>query len=120
MARTIKFRCWMKEANKMSHWEDLLAYCNRLSVLQMSEFIPMQFTGLLDQNGQEIYEGDILGRETDRNFVCEVMFSSGAFKGLTHPGKNHYRLLTEMMELERSPYVEVIGNIYENQGLLKG
>lgn len=78
-----------------------------------------QYTGLKDKNGKEIYEGDILGRTTDKNFVFVVDFADGGFSGLTEPGRIHRLSLSEAMTLEKSPYVEVIGNIYENENLLK-
>lgn len=79
----------------------------------------MQFTGLLDKNGKEIYEGDILGRTTDKNFVFVVDFADGGFSGLTEPGRIHRLSLSNAMTLERSPYIEVIGNIYNNPELIE-
>lgn len=79
----------------------------------------MQYTGLKDKNNNEIYDGDILGRETNRNFIFVVSFGNGCFAGYTEPSKNHWLRVSEAMNLKRSPYVEIIGNIYENPELLK-
>ena len=89
----------------------------------------MQFTGLHDKNGKEIYEGDIVkinahsydfGFEKDR--IGEIRFIEGCFGFYKQLSEKEYlfnELSTEFGygELE---YYEVIGNIYENPELLKG
>jgi len=76
----------------------------------------MQFTGLKDKNGKEIYEGDILCRAGHRNRVVE--WKEDAFILRPNPAldSDHdqpYRLKT----VTRTS--EVIGNIYENPELLR-
>ena len=75
-----------------------------------------QYTGLLDKNGKEIYEGDIInGLDTDSKFGgryenMKVDFYNGEFgigDNMGHLGLKH---LSD---------IEVIGNIYENPELLK-
>ena len=89
----------------------------------------MQYTGLHDKNGKEIYEGDIVkinahsydfGFEKDR--IGEIRFIEGCFGFYKQLSEKEYlfnELSTEFGygELE---YYEVIGNIYENSNLLKG
>jgi hypothetical protein len=73
--------------------QDLAAYGDRL----------MQFTGLKDKNGKEIYEGDILQ---------QGLVSGGVTKNVVEWQVNKFSdsvLLTS----------EIIGNIYENPELLK-
>lgn len=73
----------------------------------------MQFTGLNDKNGKEIYEGDIL-RE-DRGSIGKVIFINGAFKcQMTHSKYAPWQIYHKKHKF----YFEIIGNIYENPELL--
>lgn len=72
-----------------------------------------QFTGLLDANGNEIYEGDIV-KDGIAGFCGVIKFKDSAFiididkiKGFLF-----VCLLTDPLE--------IVGNIYDNPGLLKG
>lgn len=67
----------------------------------------MQFTGLIDKNGKEIYEGDIV---TTPKGNCAVTFELGCFYTITI---SRYRLGGW-----ESNCIEIIGNIYENPELL--
>lgn len=71
-----------------------------------------QFTGLLDKNGKEIYEGDILGCPEDNYFLNEaVIFTEGCFMV-----KDDYTT-TPMCAID-AQYRTVIGNIYDNPSLI--
>jgi uncharacterized phage protein (TIGR01671 family) len=70
----------------------------------------MQFTGLLDKNGKEIYERDVY-KIGDKIF--EVIFESGAFVLKHGTEKNRHRLHNATHN------GEVIGNVCENPNLLQ-
>jgi uncharacterized phage protein (TIGR01671 family) len=71
----------------------------------------MQFTGLKDKNGKEIYEGDILSDHKSSSTRTVVEFNDARFG---------FRFSETWFDLSRLPSDEkVIGNIYQNPDLLK-
>ncbi|HEY6022149.1 MAG TPA: YopX family protein [Candidatus Paceibacterota bacterium] len=103
MARTIKFRGWDETHKTMLQLTELR--------LPQTEPCLMQYIGLQDKNGKEIFEGDILHTDFTRddglaeNFVVEYEPATGFIGGKTH-GQNPSTCCT------------VIGNIYQNPNLL--
>jgi uncharacterized phage protein (TIGR01671 family) len=76
----------------------------------------MQFTGLHDKNGKEIYEGDIIKPDNSR-YACKVTWSDKyASFVLTREGWAFRHYFGEACDPED---FEVIGNIYENPELLE-
>ena len=112
--REIKFRAWVDGEKMINDVGNNLGYY--LGTKDSCEL--MQYTGLKDKNGKEIYEGDIIdngeGMELTIVEYVEDMFH---LKSTKYPNlsKGNYRLAT---------YVglgcEIIGNIYENPELLSG
>ena len=72
----------------------------------------MQFTGLLDKNGKEIYEGDILGDDTE-GWSYDFVEWSDIWCGWA----THYWFGSKELA-ENADGLEVVGNIYENPELL--
>jgi len=115
--RKTKFRAWDKENNEMiqvygAWFEEQGNYHETDFTLIAYRYVLMQYTGLKDKNGREIYEGDILGAK-DRWFKPIVGFRDGMFvvKNLSP-----YCRLHEYMKDEN--WI-IIGNKYENPELLK-
>jgi len=114
MKRTIKFRAWHKENKRMYilGWNKLPNADVFVTIADLFKYgedaILMQFTGLLDKNGFEIYEGDIVqwitdADEGDRKIKEKVFFDGGAFYPVClMPGYEY----------------EIIGNEFENPELL--
>jgi len=129
--REIKFRAWDK-ANKImiigiagfviAHNEIRIWHFNIMGTLVNKSFpvdniILMQYTGLKDKNGKEIYEGDILKTEAGNIKIPNVTvywFEQGG----RWNGKYHGQ--SEDCEINDSVFYtsEVIGNIYENPNLI--
>ena len=116
--KEIKFRAWDKRFNKMDFGSGALLL--RINNTDFSE--PMQFTGLHDKNGKEIYEGDILHWYTIYAKENRVVndYKLAVYFDEECPG--YYvkiNKITERLFQSRMKYFEVIGNIYENPELLK-
>ena len=112
--REIKFRAWDKENKKMiqSVWVNQHAVgvdsaCKEIWIDEI--VVPMQYIGLKDKNGKEIYEGDILN--TNNQFHEQVIYREGRW-WTSLDGKTFRIMVTDWEE------IEIIGNIYENPELL--
>lgn len=86
---------------------------------EAKKFPIMQFTGLLDKNKKEIYEGDILCPFLESIGPYWIVFENGSF--ICYHKHGRWGLLSRVFEADilRDYSVEVIGNIYQNPELLK-
>ena len=113
--REIKFRIWNCHGQVMHQWPELVKG-DKIHLLdkQQPTYKVMQYTGLKDKNGLEIYEGDILHHQIQGNRkVIYPMSDNFAGFGLeSTEGKKN--------TLQDSSYLyEVVGNIHQNPELLE-
>jgi hypothetical protein len=115
--RDIKFRVWDILNKKMLEWGDIFdlpAWEIFPGTPEQRPFEVMQYTGLKDRKGKDIFEGDIVAEGTI-NYV--VAFYAGSWRLKQNiDGDTWWKSLYRYVANFR---VEVIGNIYENPEFLK-
>ena len=152
MSREIKFKAWDLENKQMidaESWffsEEFEPFVDSVKNAQ-EHFDLMQFTGLKDKNGYEIFEGDILeiieANDSDHGFcfsigykftvlwledgfwlvpynkTLEVIKTEKTGTGICGKCISYSGLFSENHEIDIGHFSKVIGNIYENPELLK-
>jgi uncharacterized phage protein (TIGR01671 family) len=123
--REIKFRAYIKEFTQMLEVEYLHVIAEEVEVRrfpniltslfsyakEFEDAVLMQYTGLKDKNGKEIYEGDLLLRHRNAPPIMEeVQYGSSTWLLVGEDGGIFLDVINQ--------HCEVMGNIYENPELL--
>lgn len=132
MSRPLKFRAWDKDREEMFD-VDIINFVTRtvegisqyknITQLPFDGVILMQYTGLKDENGKEIYEGDLFGVRNlsdELEIVGEVIFDTDFAQFTIKYTNGGWAELWQHLSQKTNKAKEVIGNIYENQELLEG
>ena len=137
--RDIKFRAWDADRARMTGDWTLASIIDSGPMFADESWPIMQYTGLKDKNGKEIYDGDILktpltpvfgSYDLGKPICAEVFWRTGdealeqdeeefgfAFRDTQHRERydNYYGLI-DLVRIKGG--VEIIGNIHENPELL--
>lgn len=140
--REIKFRAWIKDDKSMWEVEAIDFHKQVVRIdwqpqdgsrltegIDFEEVKLMQYTGLKDKNGKEIYEGDIV-RFADKGEWYKYMYcfekTREEIEGMPYgvgevkwDGRNSGWSVGVGATYEASTYLEVIGNVFENPELLE-
>ena len=117
MSREIKFRAWDTQFKNMvgvKGIQDLFAIRSD-GMPSKDNYELMQYTGLLDKNGKEIYEGDIVACTGEKYIVSwHNQLASWYLKPVNYDGWHG------ISKSDMSLMYEIIGNVWENPELLGG
>lgn len=121
--REIKFRAFEKHSQRMFYnvqsgiYMDPDEFESFNDLLGLARYKVMQFTGLKDKNGDEIYEGDILSDGGEIPFYIDFSEekSSFCFVDKFDPCGTEYYTVKDL----HYEGLEIIGNIYQNPDLLE-
>ncbi|MDO8610099.1 MAG: YopX family protein [bacterium] len=139
--RILKFRVWDIENKKLLPWEEIwYSVCKLpanslknqpeeiwfpflcMAIYANTKYVVQQFTGLLDKDNNELYEGDLIiddceDEERENQFPMEIIFNNGKFciKDLDH---DYIDSMLHDSKIKGQIDGYLIGNIFENPELL--
>ena len=133
MKREIKFRAWDKIGKQgMLGWNRMIEIGVELFFKNNFGFEPLQYTGLHDRLGKEIYEGDLVkvkgyGEKPLEYFGVIEWWKETAMFGISHYKViNYYGMVLDdcwkgglRFEDIKIETTEIIGNIYEKEAKRK-
>jgi uncharacterized phage protein (TIGR01671 family) len=137
MKRELKFRAWDKYTSKMLEQKGISGSNSYISFLDfyydnsedrnfgsvINDLILMQFTGIHDKNGKEIFEGDLLQydgynfRLINKEKIYQIRYDDNLAQYYAYNLENSFDTFLVVRAWKES---KIIGNIYENPELLGG
>lgn len=126
--REIKFRVWVKDrkavfevvlinyvTKKVTYLLERVGHLLSIIDEKFNDIELMQYTGLKDMRGKEIYEGDILFESFGERYY-KVVFENASFRAEAEGNFEEYSL--DLIDVVAQG-CEVVGNIYENHELIR-
>ncbi len=102
--RILRFRVWDKISKQMYRWSQIASIS--LVDFELEHYTLMQFTGVKDKKGVDIYEGDKIKYKNLKGYLT-IVFENGAF--------GYYGISCFITLLETNiDYIEVIGNVFQD------
>lgn len=124
----LRFRAWLKKRQEMDNeidhisWLEDELYCIGDGITYMvsaEDLVLMQSTGLVDKNGKEIFEGDVV-----RQVRTQPTTENETITGVVTMIEGAWLIMNDCEQLasylwSETDENEIIGNIYENRELLE-
>lgn len=124
-----RYRAWHLELGRMMLIKNMWFQDGSVEELELNDVVMndyitvypneielMQTTGLCDKEGTEVFEGDILHHQIQTEYTFIVKYDKEKGRWYGDGLSRTYRIDIAKRFL---PYYKVIGNIYENQEILK-